>query len=162
MGRLRQATFRWTAASRGLCRLLHSPGGHFQSSDRRHGRWPSVIHLERLSRQQSAENHAPHGGRVHRAVFAARPTERVPPHSLLRVLRQSTPQREVRALPPTSRHGSSKGRLCRARATRDYRDRYERLTGRSLRECPVCHRGRMIAVKALPQVRSSPTIRDTS
>jgi hypothetical protein len=44
----------------------------------------------------------------------------------------------------------------------DYRDRYERLTGRSLRECPVCHRGRMIAVKALPQVRSSPTIRNTS
>ena len=44
----------------------------------------------------------------------------------------------------------------------DYRDRYERLTGRSLRECPVCHRGRMIAVKALPQVRSSPTIQDTS
>ena len=44
----------------------------------------------------------------------------------------------------------------------DYRDRYERLTGRSLRECPVCHRGRMIAVKVLPQVRSSPTIRDTS
>jgi hypothetical protein len=44
----------------------------------------------------------------------------------------------------------------------DYRDRYERLTGRSLRECPVCHRGHMIAVKALPQVRSSPTIRDTS
>jgi len=23
----------------------------------------------------------------------------------------------------------------------DYRDRYERLTGRSLRECPICHRG---------------------
>ena len=44
----------------------------------------------------------------------------------------------------------------------DYRDRYERLTGRSLRECPVCHRGRMIAVKVLPQVRSSPTIQDTS
>jgi len=44
----------------------------------------------------------------------------------------------------------------------DYRDRYERLTGRSLRECPVCHRGRMIAVKALPQVRSSPTIQNTS
>jgi hypothetical protein len=44
----------------------------------------------------------------------------------------------------------------------DYRDRYKRLTGRSLRECPVCHRGRMIAVKVLPQVRSSPAIRDTS
>jgi hypothetical protein len=44
----------------------------------------------------------------------------------------------------------------------DYRDRYERLTGRSLRECPVCHRGRMITVKALPQVRSLPAIQDTS
>jgi hypothetical protein len=44
----------------------------------------------------------------------------------------------------------------------DYRDRYERLTGRSLRECPVCHRGRMVAVQVLPEVRSSPAIKDTS
>ena len=44
----------------------------------------------------------------------------------------------------------------------DYRDRYERLTGRSLRECPVCHRGQMIAIQVLPEVRSSPAIQDTS
>jgi hypothetical protein len=44
----------------------------------------------------------------------------------------------------------------------DYRDRYERLTGRSLRECPVCHRGRMITVMILAEVRSSPTFNDTS
>jgi hypothetical protein len=44
----------------------------------------------------------------------------------------------------------------------DYRDRYERLTGRSLRECPVCHRGRMISVKRLPEVPFSPGIKDTS
>jgi len=44
----------------------------------------------------------------------------------------------------------------------DYRDRYERLTGRSLRECPACHRGRMIAVQPLQAVRSSPAIQDTS
>jgi hypothetical protein len=44
----------------------------------------------------------------------------------------------------------------------NYRDRYERLTGRSLRECPVCHRGRMATVKVLPEVRSSPAIKDTS
>jgi hypothetical protein len=43
-----------------------------------------------------------------------------------------------------------------------YRDRYERLTGRSLRECPVCHRGRMISIRVLPKVRSSPAIKDTS
>jgi Putative transposase/Transposase zinc-binding domain len=44
----------------------------------------------------------------------------------------------------------------------DYRDRYERLTGHSLRECPICHRGRMMPIKVLPEVRSSPPIKDTS
>lgn len=31
----------------------------------------------------------------------------------------------------------------------DYRDRYEALTGFSLRECPVCHEGRMLLVETL-------------
>jgi Putative transposase/Transposase zinc-binding domain len=44
----------------------------------------------------------------------------------------------------------------------DYRDRYERLTGHSLRECPICHRGRMIVVKLLEKIRGSPTAQDTS
>src|SRR5271169_293735 len=44
----------------------------------------------------------------------------------------------------------------------DYRDRYEKLTGHSLRECPVCHRGRMITVKLLVKGRSPPTIPGTS
>src|SRR5215469_2418161 len=44
----------------------------------------------------------------------------------------------------------------------DYRDRYERLTGHSLRECPVCHRGQMIPLANLPGVRSSPAVKDTS
>src|SRR5712691_3871212 len=112
MGRLRQAAFRRPTASGGLSRPLHTPRGHFQSSDRRYRRWPSEIYLERLPRQQSAENHAPLGGRVHPAIFAPRATEWVPPHSLLRVPRQSTPQGEVGALPPTSRHGSSNGKFC--------------------------------------------------
>src|SRR5258705_13428349 len=118
MGRLREATFRRTTASGGLCRPLHSPGGHFQSSDRPHRRWPSEIQLERLPRQQSAENHAPLGGRVHPAIFAPRSAERVPPYSLLRVPRESTPQGEVGALPPTSRHAPSKGKFSRTRDTR--------------------------------------------
>jgi hypothetical protein len=44
----------------------------------------------------------------------------------------------------------------------DYRDRFERLTGHSLRECPVCLRGHMIPVTILAKVRSSPAIQDTS
>jgi hypothetical protein len=43
----------------------------------------------------------------------------------------------------------------------DYRDRYEKLTGHSLRECPVCHHGRMITIALLAKGRSPPTIPDT-
>src|SRR5215813_8589645 len=35
-------------------------------------------------------------------------------------------------------------------ATEDYRDRYEELTGSSLRECPVCRHGRMVRIAVLP------------
>jgi hypothetical protein len=34
----------------------------------------------------------------------------------------------------------------------DYRDRYEQLTGHSLKECPACHQGRMRMVETLPAV----------
>jgi hypothetical protein len=43
----------------------------------------------------------------------------------------------------------------------DYRDQYEALTGSSLRECPVCHRGHMFTVETLPASKS-PAIHDTS
>jgi hypothetical protein len=48
-----------------------------------------------------------------------------------------------------------------APAPEDYRDRHEQLTGSSLRECPLCHRGRMVMVEALEPHRS-PAIRNTS
>ena len=44
----------------------------------------------------------------------------------------------------------------------DYRDRYEQLTGCSLRECPVCHRGCMRVVETLPAAHGPPAITDTS
>ena len=53
--------------------------------------------------------------------------------------------------------GSSQPQPCE-----DYRDRYERLTGHSLRECPLCHRGRMFTVKLMAELRSPPAIPDTS
>ena len=43
----------------------------------------------------------------------------------------------------------------------DYRDQHEQLTGSSLRECPVCHRGRMAMVEMLTAHRS-PAPKDTS
>jgi hypothetical protein len=40
-------------------------------------------------------------------------------------------------------------------AEHDYRDRFEDLTGSSLRQCPECHRGHMVPVAILP---SSPSV----
>ena len=45
---------------------------------------------------------------------------------------------------------------------KDYRDRYEQLTGVSLRLCPVCHQGRMIRIELPTVVCTTPTLRDTS
>jgi hypothetical protein len=45
----------------------------------------------------------------------------------------------------------------------DYRDRYEELTGCSLRQCPKCRQGRMLIVQILPRlVRTSPIAIDSS
>ena len=44
----------------------------------------------------------------------------------------------------------------------DYRDRFEQLTGVSLRRCPVCQRGRMLVVEVLPATGRRPPITDTS
>ena len=46
-------------------------------------------------------------------------------------------------------------------APHDYQDRHEELIGASLRECPVCHRGRMFTVETFAAHRS-PAIKDTS
>src|SRR5207244_4909519 len=64
--------------------------------------------------------------------------------------------RQLLGMPPTRESSSDPATL------EDYRDRYERLTGRSLLECPVCHRGHMIPVANLPGVDSSPVVEDTS
>ena len=49
-------------------------------------------------------------------------------------------------------------------ATPDYRERYEALTGISLRRCPVCHEGCMQVIEILPPSRRnrSAAIMDTS
>jgi hypothetical protein len=46
----------------------------------------------------------------------------------------------------------------------DYRDRYEELTGSSLWECPVCHKGRMLVIEILrpSSQRHVTPIKDTS
>jgi hypothetical protein len=50
----------------------------------------------------------------------------------------------------------------RKQQPKDYRDRYEELTGSSLRECPVCHQGHMIPTGVLEPLGGYPDRRDTS
>ncbi len=45
---------------------------------------------------------------------------------------------------------------------KDYRDRYEDLTGHSLRRCPACYQGQMIIVETFDGVTSRPPYQDTS
>jgi len=47
-------------------------------------------------------------------------------------------------------------------AIQDYHDRYETLTGKSLRECPFCHRGHMIVIGEIMEPQRMPAIKDTS
>ena len=47
-------------------------------------------------------------------------------------------------------------------APEDYRDRYEALTGSSLRICPRCQDGQMLVIEHLVGARRGPTISDTS
>jgi hypothetical protein len=45
---------------------------------------------------------------------------------------------------------------------KDYRDRYEELTGESLRKCPVCENGQMIVTEVLQGLANDSPIHDTS
>jgi len=45
---------------------------------------------------------------------------------------------------------------------RDYRDRYEALTGISLRQCPNCHTGRMLIIERTTRRGIAPPVIDTS
>jgi hypothetical protein len=40
----------------------------------------------------------------------------------------------------------------------DYRDLYQELTGKSLRDCPVCHRGQMVVIAVLPPSGRAPPL----
>ena len=44
----------------------------------------------------------------------------------------------------------------------DYRDRYEVLTGHSLRECPHCHTGIMVVIGCIERARICQSVPDTS
>jgi hypothetical protein len=58
--------------------------------------------------------------------------------------------------------GMSPSETPAAEPSRDYRDRYQQLTGSSLWECPVCRQGRMLVVEILAAVHRRRAIADSS
>jgi Putative transposase/Transposase zinc-binding domain len=59
--------------------------------------------------------------------------------------------RRLLGMPETGQEPSSS-------TEKDYRDRYEDLTGCSLRQCPHCHQGSMVRVSILPATKAPMTI----
>lgn len=49
-----------------------------------------------------------------------------------------------------------------AQSEQDYRDRYEELTGVSLKQCPACHLGQMVIIETFDGITTRPPIQDTS
>lgn len=49
-----------------------------------------------------------------------------------------------------------------ADAAANYRDRYEVLTGQSLRQCPHCHTGVMVVIDCVTPPRVCSSVMDTS
>jgi hypothetical protein len=62
--------------------------------------------------------------------------------------------RELLAMPPPE--------PVQDQAEQDYRDRYEALTGASLKQCPVCQQGQMIVIATIDAITARPAILDTS
>ena len=58
-------------------------------------------------------------------------------------------------MPPPARHGEVEKDQTEAVTETDYRDRYENLTGHSLRQCPQCRQGNMVVVQILPRCSAS-------
>jgi hypothetical protein len=53
--------------------------------------------------------------------------------------------------PQRLKHADAGTKSPKSNQTKDYRERYEELTGSSLWQCPVCHRGRMLVIEILPR-----------
>jgi hypothetical protein len=69
-------------------------------------------------------------------------------------------QAKLALVPPTAGRGLAFNRPDLAAGPKpDYRDLYEKLTGKSLRDCPVCHAGHMVAIAVLPASDRAPPFR---
>jgi hypothetical protein len=71
--------------------------------------------------------------------------------------------RHARRRAAVSTYGSDTGPVTGSSASErpDYRDRVEALRGVSLRTCPICHEGQMVAIVVLHN-RGRPMTADTS
>jgi Putative transposase len=153
---LRQTAFRRPRASLGLRRPLYPPGGHFQSSQR--------------ARSHSYKDYH-HDARHKTMILEAQEFIR---RFLLHVLPDGFQRIRYYGF-SGNRYREQKLAHCRKllgmptpappalAIAKDYRERYEELTGSSLWQCPVCRQGRMLVTQIFP--RSPPrhvSITDTS
>jgi hypothetical protein len=89
--------------------------------------------------------------RLHAHEFLRRFLLHVLPHGLQRVRHYGLLSNRLRVTRIAACRHLLGAQPAEARTTArpDYRDRYAQLTGRSLRDCPVCRRGHMVCVECL-------------
>ena len=103
-------------------------------------RWKDYKH------HAATQDHDARGRRIHPPLPAACAARRLQAHSQLRAAGQSPP-RQPGSPPAAGCSASCLPRTNHPDPTEDYRDRYQRLTGRSLRDCPVCGNGHMVCIE---------------
>ena len=106
------------------------------------------------------QNHDPLRDRIHPALSSPRPPDPLPSHSVLRLPWPPAPDPKL----ARCRHllGTASPTLAASMRPADYRDRYETLTGISLRTCPVCHDGHMLLIEHLSRGDERSTTFDSS
>ena len=160
VGGLRQTTVRRTRKQvLRLCRPLHPSRCHFQRSTARPRDGESNFAGKTIDTAAGGRRCARRRG-VHSSVSDSCSSVGLSAYSILRLSRQSLSRAEAGAVPPIAAHALASEPKSEAKV--DYRDRYEQLTGTSLRTCPVCHIGHMVVIETFDGLETQPPIRDTS
>jgi hypothetical protein len=71
-------------------------------------------------------------------------------------------RRETEPSDRTSANNDGFGAASTADPPADFRDRFEALTGQSLRECPHCHTGIMVVIDCIARPKVCRPVADTS
>ena len=147
VGRLRQAAVRRAAAGAGVPRPLHPSRGDLQQPPGRLRRRPGRLRWKDYRHESRRKVMRLDARGVRAPLPAACAAGGLPAHPPLRPAGQPLPRGQARRTVGNCWQAPAPVVELPA-APLDYRDRYQRLTGVSLRDCPQCGRGQMVRIES--------------